>query len=87
MWGGILTTPVKVTSIPGKVVQAQSGRSHICAIDQDGICWVWGQNKKGELGLGDQVARNTPYPLVSLKGKAVKRVVVGKDFTIAFSKV
>ena len=48
--------------------------------------WVWGQNKKGELGLGDQVPRNTPYPLVSLKGKKVTRVAIGKNFTIAFNK-
>jgi alpha-tubulin suppressor-like RCC1 family protein len=50
-------------------MSVEAGRSHICAIDQEGIVWVMGKNKKGELGLGDFVARQTPYPLLTLKGK------------------
>lgn len=69
MWGCQFTTPTKVSAIPGKVVSAQVGRSHLSAIDDDGIVWIWGKNKKGELGLGDSVPRFTPYPLISLKGK------------------
>jgi hypothetical protein len=45
-----------------------------------------GKNKKGELGLGDFVARMTPYPLLTLKGKQIAQVAVGKQFTIAFAK-
>jgi alpha-tubulin suppressor-like RCC1 family protein len=48
-----VTSPAKVSQIPGKVVNIEVGRSHIAAIDQEGILWVWGGNKKGELGLGD----------------------------------
>jgi len=66
-----VTSPAKVSQIPGKVASIEVGRSHIAAIDQDGILWVWGGNKKGELGLGDQVSRWSPYPLISLKGKQV----------------
>lgn len=27
------------------------------AMDEVGILWVWGLNKKGELGLGDNTSR------------------------------
>jgi alpha-tubulin suppressor-like RCC1 family protein len=47
------------------------------------MVWVWGENKKGELGVGDYSSRIHPYPLVNLKGKEVKSIAVGKYFTIA----
>lgn len=38
-------------------------------IDNKGMVWVWGENKKGELGVGDYSSRSNPYPLANLKGK------------------
>jgi len=47
------------------------------------MVWVFGDNKKGELGVGDYSARVHPYPLASLKGKPVTQIAVGNGFTIA----
>ena len=41
------------------------------AIDNTGMVWVWGDNKKGELGVGDYSVRLHPYPLANLNGKPV----------------
>jgi alpha-tubulin suppressor-like RCC1 family protein len=40
-------------------------------IDDKGMVWVWGENKKGELGVGDYSSRSNPYPLANLKGKCI----------------
>ena len=56
------------------------------AIDQTGMVWVWGENKKGELGVGDYSSRVHPYTLVNLKGKVVESISIGKNFTIALGK-
>jgi alpha-tubulin suppressor-like RCC1 family protein len=47
------------------------------AIDNQGLVWVWGENKKGELGVGDYSARVHPYPLINLKGKSIQSVSIG----------
>lgn len=52
-------------------------------IDSTGMIWVWGDNKKGELGVGDYSARVHPYPLVNLKGKSVQSLAIGNGFTVA----
>ena len=50
------------------------------------MAWVWGENQKGELGLGDQIMRTIPFPLVGLQEKGINCLAVGHQFTIGFSK-
>ena len=62
MWGnGSLANygliPTRICSLPNKVSTISIGDSHMCATDEEGILWVWGKNKKGELGLGDSTPR------------------------------
>ena len=56
------------------------------AIDNTGMIWVWGDNKKGELGVGDYSTRSNPYPIANLKGKFVESLAIGNNFTIALGK-
>ena len=51
-------------------------------LDEAGITWVWGCNKKGELGLGDCTPRQNPYPLLSIKEKGLTHVKVGNYFQL-----
>jgi len=44
--------------IPQPVVSFSISESHLAALDLSGMVWIWGQNKKGELGLGDKVTRD-----------------------------
>ena len=50
------------------------------------MVWVWGENKKGELGLRDNIPRENPYPLASLKGKPVSSLSLGYQFSIALGQ-
>jgi len=50
------------------------------------MVWVWGENTKGDLGVGDYSARVHPYPLVNLKGKPVDMLSVGSNFSLALGK-
>jgi hypothetical protein len=54
------------------------------ALDETGITWVWGSNKKGELGLGDCTPRQLPFPLLALKDKNLTHVKAGHHFSLAF---
>ena len=47
------------------------------------MVWVFGENSKGELGVGDYSLRNRPYPLVNLKDAKVQSVSVGGNFCFA----
>jgi alpha-tubulin suppressor-like RCC1 family protein len=85
-WGfGILGhsfVPQNITSIPNKIVDIQIGRAMGSAIDESQMVWVWGDNSKGELGVGDYSERKFPYPVVGLKGKSVKSISIGSKFSI-----
>ncbi|MFH1228520.1 MAG: hypothetical protein V1701_11550 [Planctomycetota bacterium] len=43
-----------------KCCQVASGARDTLALRVDGTLWAWGQNKYGELGLGDTVSRTSP---------------------------
>lgn len=91
MWGvvrplGGNATPCRVSGIPSRVNSCSISASHVCAMDNSGMAWVWGQNTKGELGLGDYVDRTAPFPLVSLQEKGISEIVVGSQFSIGFAK-
>lgn len=45
--------------------------------DENNMLWVWGENKKGELGVGDLADRVDPYPLFSLQGKQINNFSIG----------
>ncbi len=59
------TKPVKVTAITGKikeliVPESSSPYSIIIAITEDNSLYTWGDNRDGQLGVGDDLDRNTP---------------------------
>ncbi|MEM9192190.1 MAG: hypothetical protein AAGF12_23660 [Myxococcota bacterium] len=43
-----------------RFTQLSSGRSHNCAVRDDGAILCWGRNDEGELGLGDTLTRTEP---------------------------
>lgn len=53
------------------------GQSMALVKDENSMLWVWGMNKKGELGVGDTADRVDPYPLFSLQGKPIKAFSIG----------
>lgn len=46
------TTPIKIESIRGKHQwkQIAMGAEHACALDEDGVVFIWGANDEGQCG-------------------------------------
>ena len=66
-----------------KFIAAGSAACHSVAVDDEGTCYVWGRNEKGQLGLGDQLTRNVPTELTALKGVAkVVSAACGRYHTV-----
>jgi X-linked retinitis pigmentosa GTPase regulator len=73
-----LYTPIKDISIGG---------CFGAAIDEKGVCYTWGSNTSGELGVGDYEARINPFPLLKLRNKTVMNISCGGYFAIALGPV
>jgi len=53
------------------VLDISVGESASLILDVEGLVWSWGNNEKGELGLGDVNYRPHPFPIMSLKHKGI----------------
>jgi len=75
------STPVVVAGIDAEVAKATNGAGHTCAETVDGALFCWGRNTAGQLGVGDNDARDTPVrvdmPI------AIERLSAGAAFTCA----
>lgn len=58
------------------------GAGHACAIRTDGSLWCWGDNHRGQLGVGDLSDRSEPTQVRQPSGPWAQ-VQVGGDFTCA----
>ena len=85
------TKPVKVTGITGKIKQIITFKHNgeaffdyfsVYALTEDGSLYAWGNNSDGQLGVEDDLDRNTPTK-VNLSGK-VKEIMhnSGSVYTI-----
>jgi len=81
-------TPFSVHFDSGvKIRMVASGDSHSIALTEDGKVFVWGCNRWGQLGLGDQVNRNTPTLLSLGSGSSggVSFVAAGSQHSLLIS--
>ncbi|HMP93804.1 MAG TPA: hypothetical protein PKD90_13070, partial [Phnomibacter sp.] len=62
-------------------VHEYHGNASAIAQKADGSWWVWGNNSKGKLGLGDEAPRTTPTPFKPPVPMAA--FAVGRFYTIA----
>ncbi|KAI7839928.1 hypothetical protein COHA_006322 [Chlorella ohadii] len=70
-----LSLPHRLKALEGvKVafIAAGAAACHSIIADVNGVCYTWGRNEKGQLGLGDTINRNNP---TIVKGLANKKVV------------
>lgn len=63
------------------VAQLAVGQSHACAVMTDGTMRCWGENRAGQLGVGDTMQRNSPTVVTGLSG--VVRAVAAANHTCA----
>ena len=73
-------SPVHVVELPEAAVGLSAGRSHTCAVLQDGTLWCWGDNSSGQIAPDAQSDNVTPV-LVSDPAGQVAQVACGDDFT------
>ena len=62
-------------------IAAGSAACHSIIGDVNGVCYTWGRNEKGQLGLGDAINRNNPTIVPGLRGKRVVAASAGKNHT------
>ncbi|MCL2822443.1 MAG: hypothetical protein FWD57_00455 [Polyangiaceae bacterium] len=74
--------PTPVLGLQSGVIAISAGRSHSCAVMNNGKVMCWGNNMFGQLGDGSLVDRDRPTPVVWLSGKAVS-VSAGGLYTCA----
>lgn len=67
-----------------KVVKIFAGITHSAAVTSKGDLYMWGKNKYGDLGLGNN--KDQFFPLRTAVGAEVIDVSCGVDHTIAFCK-
>ena len=61
------------------------GYHHTIALLKSGICYVWGRNEVGQLGLGSGGDYNNVYSPQELKLRDVTSVTCGEKYTIALT--
>lgn len=49
------------------IIKIACGRQHVLALDAKGRVWCWGNNDKGQLGLGVHGPKEIPHQIKKLK--------------------
>lgn len=71
---------VPLSGIDGaRVRQLSLGQAHACALMTDGTVQCWGDNRGGQLGMGDTTQRTTPTEVPGLTG--VRQIAAGANHT------
>lgn len=79
-----LSVPHRLKALQGiKVAFVASGPSamHTVIADVNGLCYTWGRNEKGQLGLGDTINRNNPTVVEGLRNKKIVAASAGRNHT------
>ncbi|CAI4223109.1 unnamed protein product [Auanema sp. JU1783] len=73
-----------VQNFPEKVSvrQISVSETHQLILTYSNEVYAWGQNSKGQLGMGDRVDRKTPFLVPTLRGRDVHSVSAGNGFSL-----
>jgi len=79
--------PHKLENLDGEeIVKTTVGSKHVCALSEGGDCFIWGNGKFGELGLGSTTSHLEPILMNSFrKQDIIKDVVAGDKHTCALT--
>mmetsp|Transcript_29576 Transcript_29576/g.76393 ORF Transcript_29576/g.76393 Transcript_29576/m.76393 type:complete len:845 (-) Transcript_29576:395-2929(-) len=81
------TTEARIRKFDNKVITALSaGEYHSLAVDVNGTVYAWGQNLRGQLGMGDEVERIDPAIIPTFVSNPVLQVVSLHFTSIALSQ-
>ena len=79
----------KKVDIPGKVKLIKCAGENLTesacyVITEDGALYVWGKNSYGQLGVGDEVNKNTPIKVTAINGK-VMELIISNSFSSVYA--
>jgi alpha-tubulin suppressor-like RCC1 family protein len=74
----VVPYPVRIPGLSG-VIAVAAGGSHSLALLKDGTVRAWGQNRRGQLGDGTTVNRNTPVAVTGVAGAVA--IVAGSEIS------
>lgn len=79
-------TSEKAQSNPWKLSAVACGSKHSLALTQGGSVWVWGDVRRGALGLGEET-RDHLYPMAlhSLSQKTIRFIASGSEHCLAIA--
>lgn len=69
-----LFSPDNRVSIPGNVVDVVSSRLHVCAVNDGGRVFCWGDNRSGQRGWGDAKPHDEPGEVLGVSGAVAVEV-------------
>jgi alpha-tubulin suppressor-like RCC1 family protein len=75
------------TGLKFKAVFTGPMACHTMCITADGKCFAFGRNDKGQLGVGDCLARNRPAEVKVFQGLQVSKAAVGKNHTLFLTSI
>ena len=79
-------TPIEGAFDGLRVVLIDHGNGASYAVTEDGGLWAWGQNRNGQLGLGDLANRDRPTRADALEGESVVALSSGTAHTLALTE-
>ncbi|KAL4495630.1 hypothetical protein ABPG72_014099 [Tetrahymena utriculariae] len=82
-----IPTVVKGELQEKKVVFVSCGGGHTICLTNEGYAYSFGNNKNGQLGLGDQEQRNVPVKIQKLQNYFIVNIVCGMNNTFIFTQV
>ncbi|NCD19639.1 MAG: hypothetical protein EOL89_06615, partial [Actinobacteria bacterium] len=62
-WVGEYSSDALHVVLEMPVVAISAGGSYTCALTSNGAFWCWGSNKYGQLGTGEPLTLENPYPM------------------------
>ncbi|KAK0424078.1 hypothetical protein QR680_008488 [Steinernema hermaphroditum] len=65
-----------------KVKQIEFSVTHTLVLSADNMVYSWGENKCGQLGLGDRRSRGSPTIIEALSGKGISKIAAGNQFSL-----
>ena len=72
--------------LPEPAIAVAAGNYHTLCVTEGGLLWAWGNNNKGQCGLGTDIDHSSePRLLTSLKNEKIASIAAGAEHSLAIT--